>query len=109
MQIKMPHAISAYVQTTNERNNEAFGALFTEDALVHDEGQEHRGVAAIRRWFTSTVEKYQFTLMPTSLSQEGTESILTANLSDNFPCSPLSMRFHFILHDGKISKLEIRA
>ena len=66
MQIKMPHAISAYVQATNERDNDTFGALFTTDAIVHDEGQEHRGVAAIRRWLTSTVEQYRFTLTPTS-------------------------------------------
>ena len=108
MQIEMPHAISAYVQATNERDNDAFGALFTKDAIVRDEGQEHRGVAEIRRWLTSTVEKYQFTLMPTRLSQEGTETILTAKLSGDFPGSPLSMRFHFVLHEGKISKLDIR-
>ncbi len=108
MQMKMPHAISAYAQATHARDNDAFGALFTQDAIVHDEGQEHRGVAAIRRWLTSTVEKYQFTLTPTSLSQEGSETILTAKLFGDFPGSPLSMRFHFVLHEGKISKLDIR-
>ncbi len=56
----------------------------------------------------STVEKYQFTLTPTSLSQEGSETILTAKLFGDFPGSPLSMRFHFVLHEGKISKLDIR-
>lgn len=44
MQMKMPHTISAYVQATNARDNDAFGALFTQDAIVHDEGQEHRPV-----------------------------------------------------------------
>jgi hypothetical protein len=38
MQIIIPHPINAYVQATNERDNDAFGALFTEDAIVHDEG-----------------------------------------------------------------------
>jgi hypothetical protein len=45
MQIIIPHPINAYVQATNERDNDAFGALFTEDAIVHDEGQEHRGLS----------------------------------------------------------------
>jgi ketosteroid isomerase-like protein len=89
MQIIIPHAISAYVQATNERDNDAFGDLFTEDAIVHDEGQEYRGVVAIRKWLTSTVEKYQFTLTPIGLSQEGTETILNAKLSGDFPGSPL--------------------
>jgi len=66
MQTKMPHVISAYVHATNARDNDAFRALFTTDAIVHDEGQEHCGVAAIRGWLTSTVEKYRFTLTPTS-------------------------------------------
>ena len=46
MYMKMPHTIRAYVQATNTRDHDAFGALFTSDAIVHDEGQEHRGVAA---------------------------------------------------------------
>src|SRR3989442_667395 len=97
MQIKMPHAISAYVQATNERDNDAFGALFTKDAIVHDEGREHRGVAAIRRWLTSTVEKFQFTITPTSLSQEGTETMLTAKHSCDFTGIPLSIRSQYLV------------
>ncbi len=108
MHMKMPHTIRAYVQATNARDHDAFGALFTQDAIVHDEGQEHRGVAAIRRWLTSTVEKYQFTLTPTSLAQEGPETILTATLSGDFPGSPLAMRFHFVLREDKIAQLDIR-
>jgi ketosteroid isomerase-like protein len=108
MQMKMPHTISAYVQATNARDNDACGALFTQDAIIHDKGQGHRGVAAIRGWLTSTVEKYQYTLTPTSLSQEGSETIHTAKLSGDFSGSPLSMRFYFVLHEGKISQRDIR-
>src|SRR3989442_835765 len=81
MKIKMPHAIAAYVEATNERDIDTFGDLFTKDAVVHDEKREHRGTAAIKSWLTSTVEKYRFFLAPVSLSQEGTETILTATLS----------------------------
>jgi ketosteroid isomerase-like protein len=108
MKIKMPHAIAAYVEATNERDIDTFRGLFTQDAVVHDEGQQYRGVAAIKRWLTSAVEKYRFFLAPVSLSQEGTEMILTATLSGEFPGSPLAMRFHFVLREGKISKLDIR-
>jgi hypothetical protein len=108
MQIIIPHPINAYVQATNERDNDAFGAPFTEDAIVYDEGQEHRGVIAIRKWLRSTFEKYQFTLTPIGLSQEGTETILNAKLSGDLPGSPLSMRFHFVLREGKIASLDIR-
>src|SRR4030095_531541 len=108
MQITHPHPINSYVKATKERDNDAFGALFTEDAIVHDKGQEHRGVIAIRKWLRSTVEKCQFPLPPTRLSQQGTETILNGKLSGDFPGSPLSMRFHFVLREGKISSLDIR-
>jgi hypothetical protein len=49
-----------------------------------------------------------YVLTPIGLSQEGTETILNAKLSGDFPGSPLSMRFHFVLREGKISKLDIR-
>jgi SnoaL-like protein len=108
MKMKMPHAIAAYIQATNERDVGTFGDLFAKDAVVHDEGQEHRSAAAIESWFKSTVEKYRFFLAPVSLSQEGTETILTATLSGEFPGSPLAMHFHFVLREGRIAKLDIR-
>ena len=89
MQIIIPHPINAYVQATNERDNDAFGALFTEDAIVHDEGQEHRGVVAIRKWLRSTVEKYQFTLTPIGLPRK--EPRLSS--LQNFPATSPAVRY----------------
>ena len=89
MQIIIPHPISAYVQATNERDYDAFGALFTEDAIVHDEGQEHRGVIAIRKWLRSTVEKYQFTLRRSVFPRK--EPRLSS--TQNFPVTSPAVRY----------------
>ena len=109
MQTWMRHVIRAYVQATNERDNDAFGALFTKDAIVHDEGQEHRGVAAIQKWLAATVRKYAFTLTLIDFSQERDKAILSGRMEGNFPGSPLSARFGFVLREGKIAKLDISA
>ena len=57
MRTKMPDVIDAYIQASNSRDADRFGSLFSEDAIVHDEGQEYRGVVAIRKWLVSTVKK----------------------------------------------------
>jgi hypothetical protein len=40
MRTKMPDVIDAYIQASNSRDADRFGSLFSEDAIVHDEGQE---------------------------------------------------------------------
>ena len=109
MRTKMPDVIDAYIQASNSRDTDRFESLFTVDAIVHDEGQEHRGVAAIKKWFASTLKKYAFTLTPIGFSQETDQAILTLRMEGNFPGSPLSARFRFVLHEGKIAKLDISA
>jgi len=105
----MPKLISAYVKASNDRDVETFGTLFTEDAIVHDEGIEHRGVATIQRWLASTAKKYAFTLKPINVSQEANETILTVQMTGTFPGSPLSARFCFVIHEGQIVRLDIRS
>jgi len=105
----MPDVISAYVEASNGRDAERFGTLFTKDAVVHDEGREHHGVTAIKKWLASTARKYAFALTPVRLSRKGNEIVLDVKMTGEFPGSPLSARFHFVLEQGKIAKLDIRA
>ena len=78
---RMLIVIDAYIQASNSRDTDRFESLFTVDALVHEEGQEHRGVAAIQKWLASTVTKYAFTLTPIGLSQERDKAILTVKMA----------------------------
>ena len=109
MQTKLPEIISAYIEASNTRDGDRLGTLFTKDAVVHDEGHEHRGAAAIKNWLAATGRKYAFTLTPIRLSQKENEMILTAKMTGDFPGSPISARFQFVLDEGKIAKLNIRA
>jgi len=47
MRPKLPDVIGSYIEASNGRDGERFEALFTQDAVVHDEGQEHRRLPAI--------------------------------------------------------------
>ena len=109
MRTKMPDVIDAYIQASNSRDADRFGSLFSEDAIIHDEGQEYRGVVGIRKWLESTVKKYAFTLTPIDLSLEKHEPVLSVKMEGDFPGSPLSARFRFVLREGKIARLDISA
>lgn len=82
-------------------------ACFTDDALVHDEGQDRHGLAAIRQWSDEGFAKFQYTIEPTAITETDGKSILTVTLTGNFPGSPVSLDFHFTTKDGKIASLII--
>ena len=109
MRTKMPDVIDAFIQASNCRDADRFGSLFSEDAIVHDEGQEYRGLVAIRKWLVSTVKKYAFTLTPIDFLQEKHETVLRVKMEGDFPGSPLSARFRFVLREGKTARLDISA
>lgn len=108
MCIKLPPLIADFVQAKNSHDIEAVAACFADNAVVHDEGQEIRGVKAIREWNKKTNEKYQDTLAVTDLVEGGNETILTAQVSGNFEGSPVPIEFHFTINSGKITILSIR-
>ena len=104
----IPQVIIAYLKAVNDRDEDAFGALFTKDAVVRDEGTDYRGVPAIKKWLASTLAKYDLTLQPLGLSWRGPAVFLTVKLSGEFPGSPTSTRYRFVLHEGRIVKLNAR-
>jgi len=109
MSIQLPDPIARYVQIANSDTPEAVQACFAPDAIVHDEGQTHEGVAAIKNWMAATKKKYGHTVAPLELAARDGQSILKARLTGNFPGSPITVNFSFVLADGKIRSLEIRS
>ena len=55
-----------------------------------------------------TKRKYNHTVAPLAIAQRDGTTILTARLTGNFPGSPVTLQFCFVLEDGKIASLEIR-
>jgi hypothetical protein len=109
MSIQLPDPIARYVQIANSGTAEAAPECFAPDATVYDEGQTHEGVTAIKNWMAATKKKYRHTVAPLELAERGGQSILTARLSGNFPGSPITVNFTFVLAVGKIRSLEIRS
>ena len=96
--------IDAFVKAQNAHDPEALIKCFTEDAVVHDEGQDYRGTGAIRRWSDGVIERYRLTAEVLKVADDGSESEVTALVSGTFPGSPARITWVFSLRDGKIAE-----
>jgi hypothetical protein len=109
MSTQLPDPIDRYVQIANSGTAEAASECFAPDATVYDEGQTYEGVAAIKNWMAATKTKYGHTVTPLELAERRDRSILKARLTGNFPGSPITVNFTFVLADDKIRSLEVRS
>ena len=76
-------------------------SAFSDEASVHDEGQDMIGRAAIRESMSRTTRKYRVTVTPTGVGRADERTIVTARVSGTFPGSPVELRYHFTIVSGK--------
>ncbi len=107
MSRRLPQPLATYFAVSNTHDIAAMIAPFAEGAVVKDEGQEHRGLEAIRKWTEETVRKYGFTVEATDVAETGGKTVVTALVAGNFPGSPVRLRYAFRLARHKIARLEI--
>jgi hypothetical protein len=105
--MKIPSIIAAFVKAQNDRDSSAVVACFTDEAVVHDEGQERRGLVAIKEWSDKGIQKFQYSVDPKDLTEENEKTVLTATVTGNFPGSPVSLDFKFVIDGDKIVSLII--
>jgi hypothetical protein len=103
MSIHLPPAIALYVKAENSGDVEALSECFAPNATVRDESRSYHGLAAIKEWKAETKKKYNHTVTPLEIA--GT--VLKAKLAGDFPGSPVTLEFRFVLEGGKIVSLEI--
>jgi hypothetical protein len=108
MSVSLPSPIDLYVRIENSGDVEALSECFTPNATVHDEGRTYKGLPAIRKWKADTKKKYNHAVAPLAVAHQDGKTVLKAKLTGNFPGSPVTLQFSFVLEDGKIASLEIR-
>lgn len=103
--MNLPKVIADLVKTQNNFDSVAYANCFSETAVVFDEGKTHNGRKEIEDWIEKANKDYQATMKP--LEYSTTEEILKAEVSGNFPGSPIIMSYHLKLNDGLIQSLKI--
>lgn len=100
--------IKAYFTAESGAGIGSVDSLFAADASVTDEGTTIVGIDAITAWKQASKKKYQYTAEPLESEESDTRSVMRVRLSGNFPGSPVTVTYTFILHDKKITALEIK-
>jgi ketosteroid isomerase-like protein len=104
---QMHTTLERYFAATNRHDVAGMVAGFADDAVVKDEGHEHRGVPAIREWMKETIRKYKFKADPTRVARENDRTAVSVAVSGDFPGSPIALTYWFKLEGQKIARLEI--
>ncbi len=99
--------VKAYFEGRNARNFEDALSGFSRDAVVRDESRMHRGLDEITAWMHETITAYDDRSELRAVENNGDEVIATAEVSGNFPGSPIILRYRFEIKAGAIASLEI--
>ncbi|OOQ58430.1 nuclear transport factor 2 family protein [Mucilaginibacter pedocola] len=105
--MELPQLVARFVETLNTQDSKAYVELFTEDAIVHDEGKTHNGKQEILEWIEDANAKYESFMEPLQYEESASNGTLTANVSGTFPGSPIVLQFHLGFKDGLIDSFNV--
>jgi ketosteroid isomerase-like protein len=104
----MPNAVSGYFEADARRDNDAIVALFTDDAVVVDEGETRRGIDDIRAWRDGAASRYDYTTEVFDIERTGDHAYLVVGrLTGNFPGGTADLKWRFTLRGDRITYLHI--
>ena len=107
MAIKPPRLINGYINASNSHDVKSILACFSDDAVVHDEGETLRRKESIEGWIVKTIEKYKFQFKPLRIKVDDPEVVVAVEVSGTFDGSPVTLDYHFTVENEKILSLTI--
>src|SRR5260370_33650983 len=108
MSIPETAVITRYFEADARRDIDAIVALFTDDAVVVDEGQTFQGTAAIRGWQEGAASKYQDRTEVIGTKRTAEDSTLvTGRLTANCPGGTAEVQGRFTLPRYRSRRREI--
>jgi hypothetical protein len=100
--------IRRYFQLDANRDVESIVALFSDDAIVVDEGETRHGTAEIRAWQVGPASKYTYTTeVLGTVALEADRYLVTGRLAGNFPGGSAELTWDFTVAGGRIRRLVI--
>ena len=108
MALNLPRPVATYLDAEKAKDADMLALCFADDALVHDEGHDYRGLDAIIAWKRQADAKYQYVLEPLDASVSEKTVKLRARLTGNFPGSPIEVDYTFTLANDRITALKIQ-
>lgn len=109
MTLQLATAIATYFAAANAARSDQLALCFAPEASVRDDGKTLHGRAAIAAWASEAQRRYGAVATPRTVRESGAEVVVTADVSGNFPGSPLPLHYHFTLGESGIQALAITA
>ena len=82
--------------------------LFSEEAIVIDEGETYSGIGEIRSWREEVTSKYEYTTEVVDAQRTSdAEYVLTGRLAGNFPGGTADLTWRFTLDGDHINRLHV--
>jgi hypothetical protein len=107
MSTNLPAPVAAYLEAEDDDHVEAVLESFTDDAIVHDEGKDHVGIAAIRDWAAAISTTYQLERTVLETRRTGAATMVLVRVAGDFPGSPVDLHHHFTDSGDRIAALTI--
>jgi len=103
--MNLPKVLTELVKAQHNFDSTAYANCFTETAVVVDEGKTYNGKKEIKVWIEQANKDYQVTMKPLEYSE--TTEILKAEVSGNFPGSPVILSYNLNFKNELIQFLRI--
>ncbi|MFZ3374689.1 MAG: nuclear transport factor 2 family protein [Chthoniobacterales bacterium] len=107
MNIKLPRIIGKYVDASNKHDVDSILSCFSDEAVVHDEGETLHEKKAIADWIAKTIERYKFQFKPLTVKDDNVEIVVGVEVSGTFDGSPVNLDYRFVIKNDKILSLTI--
>ncbi|MCT0017334.1 nuclear transport factor 2 family protein [Lactococcus lactis subsp. lactis] len=99
--MNLPKVLQELLEAQSRFDSKKYASLFSEFAVVQDEGVRYKGIKEIEEWNQLTNKKYQTNYFP--LYYDEISKILTVEVSGTFQGSPVIMRQQYVFdQEGKI-------
>jgi hypothetical protein len=108
MSLSLPAPVAMYLAAEKAKNADMLDLCFSDDAVVHDEGRDYRGLDAIRSWQREAHAKYRYAAEPLDASVNDETVRVRTRLTGDFPGSPVELDYTFALSNNKIVSLKIQ-
>lgn len=104
----MPDVLRRYLEAHDRHDTDAALSAFAPDAHVLDDGQDYRGLNAIRDWLARASTQFTYTRTLLDAHAEAPNHWLVRNrLEGDFPGGVVDLRYQFTLVDGLIADLAV--
>ena len=103
----LPAPIAAYVEANVRLDVDGMLEPFAADAVVHDNGAVHHGLAGIRTLLEEAVVPAKAIFTPDTVRHENGQVVVEGPAHGDFPGSPIRFTYRFTLDNDAITTLEI--